>query len=176
MLVGGTVFFPGCWDGVNLDSPNHEDHVAYPSGIDNGVCPPSHPVHLISIFYEIYYDVASINKLKLPGRYVLANGDPTGYGLHGDFLNGWNESVLQAAIDQCTADSGVIQDCPVFNGRYFTSKEQANCQAVDPFPEDNVMAPGQKLPGCVEITDGPEDVIFFFSFDFFINWRHFVTE
>ena len=24
-------FFPTCWDGVNLDSPDHKSHVAYPS-------------------------------------------------------------------------------------------------------------------------------------------------
>jgi hypothetical protein len=24
-------FFPTCWDGVNVDSPDHKSHVAYPS-------------------------------------------------------------------------------------------------------------------------------------------------
>ena len=31
--IRATVIFPSCWDGVNLDSPNHQSHVAYdPSG------------------------------------------------------------------------------------------------------------------------------------------------
>lgn len=47
------VFFPSCWDGVNVDSPDHKSHMSYPIGnYDNGRCPSSHPVRLISIFYE----------------------------------------------------------------------------------------------------------------------------
>merc|ERR1711939_1070531 len=52
------VFFPACWDGVNLDSPDHKSHMSYPIGnYDNGPCPSSHPVRLISIFYEVIYSV-----------------------------------------------------------------------------------------------------------------------
>jgi len=35
-------FFPTCWDGVNVDSPDHKSHVAYPvNGTfeTGGVCP-----------------------------------------------------------------------------------------------------------------------------------------
>lgn len=42
--------------------------------------------------------------------FVLSMGDPTGYGLHGDFSNGWDRTVLQKAIDTCTSDSGVIEE------------------------------------------------------------------
>jgi hypothetical protein len=41
--------FPTCWDGVNLDSPNHQDHVAYPeTGTfeSGGKCPKTHPVRI----------------------------------------------------------------------------------------------------------------------------------
>lgn len=40
-------YFPTCWDGVNLDSPDHRSHVAYPeSGTleSGGRCPSTHPV------------------------------------------------------------------------------------------------------------------------------------
>jgi hypothetical protein len=36
-IVWSSVVFPQCWDGVNLDSPDHKSHMAYPSG---GACPP----------------------------------------------------------------------------------------------------------------------------------------
>lgn len=43
--------FPSCWDGVNLYLEN-DAHVAYTSGIDYGVCPPTHPVPIPGLFYE----------------------------------------------------------------------------------------------------------------------------
>ena len=49
------VFFPSCWDGVNLDSADHKSHMAYPIGeYNNGYCPDTHPVHIISLFYELF--------------------------------------------------------------------------------------------------------------------------
>jgi hypothetical protein len=35
---------------------------------------------------------------------VFANGDVTGLQFHGDFLNGWDQDVLAAAVSQCTSD------------------------------------------------------------------------
>ena len=153
------MFFPACWDGVNLDSPDHMSHMAYPDGIDNGLCPPSHPIHLVSIFYEVYFSVAPFNALNDGGRFVLANGDPTGYGLHGDFLNGWDRSVLSRAVATCTADSGVIEDCPVFQneGRFVPDSVMNTCAAKNPLPDENVSLGtiSLHLPGCVAVTEGP---------------------
>lgn len=33
------------------------DAVAYPSGLDNGVCPDSHPKRFITVFYEVTWSV-----------------------------------------------------------------------------------------------------------------------
>jgi len=85
------IFFPSCWDGVNLDSPDHMSHMAYPTqySYDNGPCPASHPVHMISIFYEIIFSTSSFDWWTPPGTsqpFVFSTGDPTGYGFHGDFV------------------------------------------------------------------------------------------
>lgn len=72
------VFFPSCWDGVNVDSPDHSSHMAYPDRIDSGICPPSHPHRLVSLFYEAWFSVKDYNDLNAGGRFVLANGDITG--------------------------------------------------------------------------------------------------
>ncbi|EMC98661.1 hypothetical protein BAUCODRAFT_377209 [Baudoinia panamericana UAMH 10762] len=152
------VYFPSCWDGVNLDSPDHKSHMAYPIGnYDNGYCPPSHPTHLISIFYEVIYQTGNFahmwwNSSQHP--FVFAMGDRTGYGFHGDFVNGWDTQALQDAIDQCTNDSGNLSDCPVFADLY--SNEE--CQACRLPPQVNETITGNltKLPGCNPVTDGPE--------------------
>jgi hypothetical protein len=132
--------------------------MAYPDGIDNGQCPYTHPVHVVSIFYEVYFSVAPFNSRNDGGRFVLANGDPTGYGLHGDFLNGWDRSVLSRAVAECTADSGVIEDCSVFEneGRFNSDDDMNNCSAPPPQPNDVILNKTmQYLPGCVAVTNGP---------------------
>ena len=149
------MFFPGCWDGVNLDSADHKSHMAYPSGIDSGECPSSHPVHLISLFYEVWYSVSPYNQLDAGGKFVLANGDPTGYGLHADFLNGWDNAVLSSAVQTCTDGSGNIQNCPAFAGRLQTNDQMNSCSAPNPLPSENIDGPMPYLPGCVAVTNGP---------------------
>jgi Domain of unknown function (DUF1996) len=52
------VFFPSCWDGKNFDFADHKSHLSYPAlGNGNtynyGVCLHTHPVQLVSIFYEV---------------------------------------------------------------------------------------------------------------------------
>lgn len=73
-----------CWDGVNLDSPNHQDHVAYGTGGFGGAdgggnCPSSHPVKIPQLMYEIMFDVnefADQSMWPTDGRrpFVLAMG------------------------------------------------------------------------------------------------------
>jgi hypothetical protein len=154
------VFFPSCWDGVNLDSADHKSHMAYPDGINNGVCPKSHPVHLISIFYEVYFSVDPFNKLNDGGNFVLSTGDRTGYSLHGDFLNGWDQGILQQAVDQCTNDSGVLEDCTVFTSQnlLYTDAQTNACLAKDPVgvPVDGLLP---NLPGCIAIQNGPQQAV-----------------
>jgi Domain of unknown function (DUF1996) len=130
--------------------------MAFPSEVDDGFCPPSHPIHLISLFYEVWFNVAQFNGLNDGGRFVLANGDPTGYGLHGDFMNGWDRNVLSDAVKRCTDSSGNIQNCPTFQGRFYSDAEMNACSAPNPIPAESV--PGAvypNLPGCVAVTNGP---------------------
>ena len=131
--------------------------MAYPDGVDSGRCPSSHPVHLISVFYEVWFNVAPFNALNDGGRFVLSNGDPTGYGLHGDFMNGWDRSVLSRAVDQCTAASGVIEDCPVFQNenRFNADADMNSCAAPNPLPSEPISGRMPYLPGCVAVTEGP---------------------
>ncbi|KAH8979366.1 hypothetical protein EDB86DRAFT_657912 [Lactarius hatsudake] len=154
------IFFPACWDGVNLDSADHKSHMAYPDGVNGGLCPYTHPHHLVSIFFEVWFNAGQFYNLNDGGRFVLANGDPTGFGLHGDFADGWDKAVLSRAVNTCTANSGVIEDCPVFKneGRFVSDADMNSCAAPNPFPKE-LVAPSNallpNLPGCVAVTNGP---------------------
>jgi len=51
-MIRQTLIFPHCWDGKNLDSPDHKSHVAYGQGSGasgGGACPSTHPVKLPQI-------------------------------------------------------------------------------------------------------------------------------
>ncbi|KAK3069193.1 hypothetical protein LTR53_012654, partial [Teratosphaeriaceae sp. CCFEE 6253] len=152
------VYFPSCWYGVNLDSADHTSHMAYPIGqYDNGPCPASHPNQTISIFYEVIYNTGAFADRwwsKEHHPFVFAQGDRTGFGFHGDFINGWDVEELQEAVDTCTNLSGNLEDCPVFDD-LFSNDE---CQACKIPPQVNEQVTGKlnKLPGCNPITKGPQ--------------------
>ncbi|KAK4952659.1 hypothetical protein LTR10_009465 [Elasticomyces elasticus] len=151
------VYFPSCWDGVNNDTADHKSHMAYPIGhYDNGVCPESHPVHLISIFFEVIYQTGLYSDRwhsKQHHPFIFASGDRTGYGFHGDFINGWETEALQKAVDTCTNLSGNLEDCPVFADLYSSDE----CQACKILPQVDEPVTGNltKLPGCNPVSNGP---------------------
>lgn len=151
------IYFPSCNDG-RTDSADHKSHMAYPIGhYDNGPCPDTHPIRLISIFYEIIYqtnlfaDQWKQNQGTQP--FVFANGDSVGYGFHGDFVNGWDVDVLQSAVDVCTSNSGLMSDCKYFAdpSSLYTDSEMQACR-LPPQIDEPVLGNLTKLPGCNPVT------------------------
>lgn len=97
--LNAEVFFPQCWDGVNLDSPDHKSHMAYSS---NG-CPSSHPVPLPLISFEIHYTVTDSTQTA---RWRLSSDDydrslPGGYSSHGDWFMGWDTAIQTTFVTKC---------------------------------------------------------------------------
>lgn len=61
-----------CWDGVNLDSVDHQQHVAYSQNQGGfgganggGACPSSHPVKLPQLMYEIMWNITEFTDPSL---------------------------------------------------------------------------------------------------------------
>ncbi len=113
--VGGEVWasvaFPQCWDGVNLDSPDHKSHMAYwpsPNPYADathpwGKCPPSHPVTLPVITITAVYEVTEANA---PLRWRLSSdvydaSIPAGYSLHADWFGGWRPEIVNTWTKGC---------------------------------------------------------------------------
>lgn len=149
------LMFPSCWNGKDLDSPDHKSHMAYPSLVMSGDCPPGFETRTPSLFYETIWNTYAYNGVE--GEFVLSNGDPTGYGYHGDFIAGWDVDLLQNAIQTCTNPSGEITDCPLFNIQ--TQAEAAQCLLKVPseLENDDCAGPVDGLCGNVPIQSGPQE-------------------
>ncbi|RYN88784.1 hypothetical protein AA0120_g6816 [Alternaria tenuissima] len=96
-----------CWDGVNLDSPNHREHVSYPATgtfENGGACPSTHPIRIPQILLETVWDTKQFNnKADWPTDgsqpFLWSSGDATGFSTHADYLFGWKDNSLQKAMD-----------------------------------------------------------------------------
>jgi len=101
------VSFPQCWDGVNLDSPDHKSHMNYPT---KGACPATHPVPVPEISYNILYPIVESHATL---RWRLSSDAydktlPAGYSAHGDWFNGWKPDIMATWIKNC--DNAAV-DC-----------------------------------------------------------------
>jgi hypothetical protein len=106
-----SVAFPRCWDGRNLDSPDHRSHMAYSA---TGSCPSSHPVLLPEITVNVYWPVAQANETQ----YWRLSSDnyptnlPGGYSSHADWWYGWDQTIVNRFVTNCLR-SGT--NCPIAN-------------------------------------------------------------
>jgi len=98
--IWAAVMFPQCWDGVNLDSPDHKSHMSYPV---QGSCPSTHPVAVPEITVNVLYPVADMKALS---RWRLASDTydssiAAGYSSHADWFNGWKPQIMDAFVQNC---------------------------------------------------------------------------
>ena len=150
------LMFPSCWNGKDVDSDDHKSHVAFPDLVMSGACPEGFGTKLPSLFFETIFNTYAFKGMD--GQFVLSNGDPTGYGYHGDFQMGWDSvDFLQSAVDTCTNASGQIEDCPLFNIQTEAEEGQCKIKDVAEIADDNPLGPREDgLPVAVPIQSGPD--------------------
>lgn len=147
------IMFPSCWDGKNLDSKDHRSHVAYPSEINGGICPEGFDTRLPTLFFETIWVTKPF--AGMDGKFVISNGDPTGAGYHADFIDGWDDGVLQEAVDTCTNDSGVLEDCPVFKIQDQAKQNECKMNVPPSIKAEEYEFCPKGLPGDVKVSTGP---------------------
>ena len=131
-LPGGELIFgvnfPSCWDGINLDSPNHISHM---SGVQQSQtypypksCPATHPRQIPSMSINAHYPITSACQVA---RWRLASDMydaklPAGMSGHADYMMGWdpaphpelwgqNKSIVEMWTSHCLNEQ---RDCKNF--------------------------------------------------------------
>lgn len=102
---------PQCWDGKNLDTPDHRSHMVYaPDGTDKGlgyVCPADHPYQIPLISYFWYY---TTDDNFVAGKWLLSSdkmmndaGMPVAAGttLHMDYFEAWSPAAKAIWQKEC---------------------------------------------------------------------------
>ncbi|KAF5325985.1 hypothetical protein D9611_000243 [Ephemerocybe angulata] len=163
--IRANIFFPSCWNGKDLNPPDHSSHMAFFQGrvdtnagiiLMNGNCPSTHPVRMPLLFFETAWDTAKFNdQWPTDGSqpFVLSMGDPTGYGQHGDYVFGWEGNALQTAMDNCFDTLGLPDSCKQLTQQ--SDADMNNCRVntvVNERVEDSFLS---ALPGCNPIQNGP---------------------
>ena len=109
--LGAIIAAPDCWDGKNLDSANHFDHMAWP--INGTKCPDTHPYTIphfqLGVWYAVDADLdrsGSWDGTKPTWSLVsdtMAGTAPKrpGTTMHADWFGAWDDTVMQMWTDNC---------------------------------------------------------------------------
>lgn len=85
------VVFPDCWNGRDLDTPDHRSHTAYSR---DGRCPPEAPVPVPQLTLAVRYPVHGTGH-----DLELASGGI--HSVHADFVNSWDQAALEQDVTLC---------------------------------------------------------------------------
>jgi len=97
------VIFPDCWNGKDLDSVDHKQHMAYSQRNGNVYqCPSSHPVSLPTLIMRIRWR----NYFPAPASLSLSSGSVD--TMHADFWNTWSQPRLDQLTQFCVTGG---RDC-----------------------------------------------------------------
>ena len=98
------ISFPSCWDGRNLDSPDHQSHMAYT--VYNGstsTCPATHPVLIPKIDELFPFPIRANDDVR---RWRLASDMYStsirgGLSAHADWMLGWDAATMHSIVVNC---------------------------------------------------------------------------
>ena len=98
--IGALVVSPPCWNGRQLDSPDHRSHMAYPEqdGYGHNACPATHP-YLIPFFEPgaWYTNDGTAAQWRLSSDMGL----PGGTTLHSDWFGAWDDAIQARWTANC---------------------------------------------------------------------------
>jgi hypothetical protein len=103
--LGATLVAPDCWNGKDLDSPDHRSHMAYrvEDGYGHAICPRTHPYIIPQFQLGAWYttDATAANWYlssdRMPGMAAMMPGST----IHADWFGAWEDSILDLWTENC---------------------------------------------------------------------------
>ena len=102
--VEASIYFPACWNGLELDNATHKTL---------GACGPDFPVKVPGIQQFMFYPLAAVG-----GRMACDNpATPAKWGLcgHADYFVGWDDGRLADLVEECLNED---RSCRIQNGKW----------------------------------------------------------
>lgn len=97
--LSAAVDSPPCWDGVNLDSPDHKSHMAEAVGTE---CPATHPIPVGTIHARFRWPFSGSKNAYISSDLMTPAGKANkGRSFHIDILTNWAEDRLKMLYEVC---------------------------------------------------------------------------
>jgi hypothetical protein len=123
--------FPACWDGKNLDTPDHRSHMSF--GVPGVGCPADHPYTVPDIAIQAYFRT---DANFLAGKWHLASdemmpGTVPGSTLHMDYWEAWSKPIKDLWETNClnghlSCSSGNVGDGRQIRGMQIDAAQMGN--------------------------------------------------
>lgn len=116
---------PPCWDGKNLDTPDHRSHVVYATGAAipgaGRACDAEHPYRIPGIAYQWFFTVTpDVKSWRLSSDDMMAKmGHPVvaGTTLHMDYFEAWSPAIKKEWHDHCIDEHRTCSNGDLGDGR-----------------------------------------------------------
>jgi hypothetical protein len=133
---------PDCWDGKNLDSPDHRTHVSHSvyftnaNGVSVEKCDAAHPYHMPKVSIIALYAVDSnfaAGKWHLSSDEMLP-GAPAGTSFHADYWEAWSPTIRDGWQKNCIDAHLSCQGGELGDGTQIKGMTIPNTQTLVPVP------------------------------------------
>jgi hypothetical protein len=148
---------PNCWDGKNLDSPDHRSHTAYGSYGSWGYykCPATHPYVIpqnesklawtvTADMYEKGADGKIHSRLHLASDHMKPGAKP-GETLHSDYIESWVGKVKKMWQDNCINKGLDCSGGDLGNGLQLIGASKPSYGWINPNPKSAMPMPDMKM-------------------------------
>ncbi|MEO1967197.1 MAG: DUF1996 domain-containing protein [Sphingomonadaceae bacterium] len=146
--IGVQMIAPNCWDGKNLDTPDHRAQTHDTTYGNTGVerCPAGYPYILPTFTFSIFFTVPVGGLADAEFSSDKMMGMPAGSTVHADWLGAWDDDTLQAWTKGCIDGHLNGSGGDLCNGQQMVGAQQPTYGWHNPNAVIPVPAVGQTIP------------------------------